>query len=154
MDLLKLVALDEDDLAVMSAHVQDATVKVGEILWRPAERRLVMGLDRFDWEAANGAAPAYQRRRAALRFERVLSCKCRNVLAADKDKILNLLAVEFVASDAPAGAVFLMFEGGAVLRLEVECLEAEVVDLGPVWTAECCPSHAEDKPAETDARPS
>ncbi len=59
-----------------------------------------------------------------------------------KDRVLNLLAVEFAETDAPAGTVILTFSGGGMLRLEVECLECELADLGPVWTTTCCPDHA------------
>lgn len=144
MDALKLIALDRDDIEVVSAHLQDAVVRAADIHWRPGERRLVVGLDRFDWEAAGGAAPQYRRRRAALRFERVRACQCREVDAARKDGALNLLAVSFDESDAPGGRVILTFSGGAALRLEVECLEAELVDLGPAWVTEACPCHAVD----------
>lgn len=139
-DPLKLIALDGDDLEVVSAHLQDSALKTGEVLWRPAEKRVVIVLDRFDWEAAQGTS-TWQRRRAALRFERVLSCKCKGVDCGDKEKSLNLLAIDFAETDIPAGIVTLMFEGGAALRLEVECLEAELADLGPVWAADCCPDH-------------
>jgi hypothetical protein len=139
-DPLKLIALDKDDLEVMSAHLQDSAIKTGEVLWRPNEKRVVIVLDRFDWEAAQGTS-TWQRRRSALRFERVLSCKCKGVDCDDKGKSLNLLAVDFAEQDAPAGVVMLMFEGGVAFRLEVECLEAELADLGPVWAADCCPEH-------------
>jgi len=142
MEQLKLIALDTDDLAVVSAHLQDSDVKVGEILWRPKENRLVMALDRFDW-VTNGKDAGCWRRKAALRFERVMACQCKNVLSAQKDKVLNLLAIDFAESDAPAGTVTLMFEDGAMLRLEVECLEVELADLGPVWAVDCCPGHSE-----------
>jgi len=142
MDLLKFVVLDEEDLEVVSAHVQDAVVKASDILWRPQQKRMVLPLHRFDWEAAQSAAAEYRRRAAALRFERVLSCKSRQV--DGKDAVLNLLAVEFAETDAPAGVVTLTFSGGAALRLEVECLEAELADLGPTWTAAACPAHAVD----------
>src|SRR6266851_5331215 len=92
MDLLKLIALDNDDVEVISTHLQDAVLKIGDIVWRPAERRLVVGLNRFDWEAAIDAPPNFRRRRAAL-------------------------------------------------RLQVECLEAELADLGPTWTTAACPNH-------------
>jgi hypothetical protein len=144
MELLKLVALDRDDLEVVSTHLQDATVSVGDVLWRPAERRLVIGLARFDWEASLGQSPQLQRRRTALRFDRVNAMKCRNVDCKDKQAMLNLLAVEFAENDPPGGIVTLIFSGGAALRLEVECLECELVDLGPVWAATCCPTHADD----------
>ncbi|HZP75433.1 MAG TPA: DUF2948 family protein [Pseudolabrys sp.] len=151
MDLLKFVALDTDDLEVVSTHLQDAVVKVADVLWRPQERRLVIGLNRFDWEAANGDCSGYRRRRAALRFERVLSCKCRDVNPAGKDAMLNLLAIEFAPGEPPAGVVLLSFSGGATLRLEVECLEAELADLGPEWTVVGCPEHGVGSPAKQSA---
>ena len=144
MDPMKLVALDRDDIEVVSTHVQDAVVKVADIHWRPAENRMVVALNRFDWELANGAEPQYRRRRSALRFDRVLACKCRNVSPKDKNTVLNLLAVEFAETDAPAGVVTLFFSGDAALRLEVECLECELADLGPVWTTVQCPAHPDE----------
>ena len=144
-DLLKFVVLDEEDLEVVSTHLQDAVVRVSDVLWRPAEKRFVVALNRFDWEGAQSDQPELQRRRAALRFERVLSCKCRSVDPAGKDDVLNLLAVEFAETEAPAGVVTLIFSGGGALRLEVECLEAELADLGPVWAAAGRPMHAVDE---------
>jgi hypothetical protein len=148
MDLLKFVVLDEEDLEIVSTHLQDAVVKTADVLWRPHEKRLVVVLNRFDWESAHAAEPEYRRRRAALRFERVLSCKGRAVDSAGSDETLSLLAVEFSESDAPSGLVTLIFSGGAEVRLEVECLEAELVDLGPSWTAAGRPVHevVDEKP--------
>lgn len=147
VDELKLVALDRDDVAVVSAHVQDALVRVGDILWQPHEHRFVMALSRFDWIAAAGANPErgqkpdYRRCRTALRFDRVLSCKCRGIEQSDKEARLNLLAVEFAERDAPAGMITMTFSGSGVIRLEVECLEAELADLGEILAAETCPNH-------------
>jgi hypothetical protein len=158
MDQLKLVALDRDDIEVVSAHLQDAVLKAADIHWRPAERRVVIALNRFDWEAANGGAPDFRRCRTALRFERVLACKCRNLDAHAKDQTLNLLAVFFDESDSPGGTVTLTFSGGGALRLQVECLEVELADLGPAWSTECCPEHAVDETAHderiVDTKPS
>jgi hypothetical protein len=153
MDAIKFVVLDEEDLEVASTHLQDAVVKVADVLWRPREKRVVVALNRFDWERADDPDHEYHRRRAALRFERVLSCKCRQVDPARKDAILNLLAVSFDEADAPAGTVTLTFSGGATLRLEVECLEAELADLGPSWSTAACPAHADaDKRAAKSGR--
>jgi len=147
MEPLKFIALDKEDLEVVSTHLQDAAVKVADVHWRPQEKRLVMGLDRFDWLAASSSHPELRRRRAALRFERVLGCKCnKHVNPAGKDEVLNLLAVEFEETSAPAGVVTLIFSGGPVLRLEVECLEAELCDLGPTWAAATFPKHADEGP--------
>jgi hypothetical protein len=144
MDLMKLIAFDRDDIEVVSTHVQDAVVKVADIRWRPAEQRLVVALNRFDWEAANGSEPQYRRRRSALRFDRVLACKCRNLRPTDKNAVLNLLAVEFTETVPPSGVVTLSFSGGAALRLEIECLECELADLGPTWSTVQCPAHPDD----------
>ena len=142
MDQLKFVVLDEEDLEVASARLQDAVVRVSDILWRPQEKRVVVALNRYDWEGAQGDHPEFRRRRAALRFERVLTCKCQKVDPAHKDGVLNLLAVEFSETEAPSGVILLEFSGGATMRLEVECLEAELADLGSSWTAAHCPAHA------------
>jgi len=141
MQPLKLIALDPDDIAVVSTHLQDAVVKLADIVWLPAEHRLVIGLNRFDWEACGCEDPCYKRRRTALRFDRVMALRCRNVDCKAKDTVLNLLAVEYDETDAPAGTVTLIFSGGAALRLEVECLECELTDLGPTWDAKARPEH-------------
>jgi hypothetical protein len=145
VDELKLVALDRDDIEVVSAHVQDALVRVADIFWQPRDHRFVMALNRFDWIGAADpkaiSKPDYRRCRTALRFERVLSCKSRNLDQSNKFARLNLLAVEFAMREAPAGVVTMTFSGGGVIRLEVECLEAELADLGETFTADACPNH-------------
>jgi hypothetical protein len=152
LDQLKFVVLDEEDLEIVSTHLQDAVVKVSDVLWRPQENRLVVALNRFDWESAQAAKPQYRRRRSALRFERVMSCKGRDMNPASTDGVLNLLAVEFSETDGPSGVVTLTFSGGAALRLDVECLEAELADLGPSWTTATCPAHAVEEQAAPKAR--
>ena len=143
-DELKLIALDKDDIKVVSAHVQDAIVKVGDIFWQSRDHRFVMALNRFDWVSAvdaKGQSANYRRCRTALRFERVNACKCRNLNQSDKNALLNLLAVEFSENNAPAGVVSLIFSGGGVIRLDVECLEAELADLGEAAAVALCPDH-------------
>ncbi len=148
MEELKLVALDKDDIEVVSAHVQDALVRVADIFWQPHEHRFVMALKRFDWMNAvdaggikDGHSQDYRRCRTALRFERVNACKYRNLDQTRKDATLNLLAVEFAERDGPAGIITLTFSGGGAIRLDVECLEAELADLGEVYSAMACPDH-------------
>jgi hypothetical protein len=89
-----------------------------------------------------------RRRRAALRFERVRTCRCRNVDAEGRGDILNLLALDFAEHDPPGGVVTLTFSGDAALRLEVECLEVELVDLGPAWSARGRPDHPDREAKE------
>jgi hypothetical protein len=130
-DPLKLIALDADDLAVISAHVQDARVETGDIVWRQAEKRLVLGLHRPDWEQTLEGETAPRRMIAALRFDRVLACKSRNIDLEAPDAALELLGIEFYPGPAPSGSAVLMFSHGALLRIDVECLECELTDLGP-----------------------
>ena len=111
----------------------------------------MLGLDRFDWQAWNASNPecAAAARRCASTAS--LACKCKQVKPDGKDTVLNLLAVEFEATDAPAGVVTLMFSGGPMLRLEVECLEVELVDLGPTWSADT-PADPATRRMQPDAR--
>jgi hypothetical protein len=146
MQPLKLLALDQDDLHIVAAHLQDAVIKVADVHWWPSERRLILVFNRFDWEQAYSDEPKYQRRRSALRFERVAACKACKITPTNKDAVLNLLNIEFAEEDLPAGCITLTFSGGIAMRLQVECIEVELVDLGPVWQA-ACPQHLDDAPA-------
>jgi hypothetical protein len=127
---LKLIALDADDLAVISAHVQDARVQTADIIWRQGEKRLVVGMSRLDWEQTLSGETAPRRLVAALRFDRVLSCKSRNIDMGTPDTALELVGIEFHPGDAPSGSAVLLFNHGGALRLDVECLECQLTDLG------------------------
>jgi hypothetical protein len=142
-DRLRLIALDTEDLDVVSAHVQDAVGKVGDVKWMPREKRFAIGLNRFVWdnEAGSGRRRTHQRRRAALHFERVESVQCTGIDKDRPEQVLSLLAVQFVPGDAPAGEVVMVFAGSASFRLAVECLEAQLTDLGPAWSTEHAPRH-------------
>jgi hypothetical protein len=130
-DRLKLIALDADDLAVVSTHVQDARVQAADIIWRQAEKRLVVGMNRLDWAQTlhGGAEP--RRLVSVLRFDRVLACKSRRIDLGAPDAVLELIGIEFHAAEPPGGSVVFLFSHGGALRLDVECLECELTDLGP-----------------------
>ena len=127
---LKLIALDADDLAVISAHVQDARVQTSDIIWRQHEKRLVIGMNRLDWEQTLAGEAEPRRLIAALRFDRVLSCKSRNIDLDAPETTLELLGIEFHPTESPGGSAVLLFAQGGALRLDVECLECELTDLG------------------------
>src|SRR4051812_21409205 len=130
MAQLKLFALDADDLAVISAHVQDARVHTGDIIWRQGEKRLVIGMSQLDWEQTLSGETTPSRLIAALRFDRVLACKSRNIDLQAPEPVLELVGIEFHPGEAPGGSAVLMFAQGGALRLDVECLECELADLG------------------------
>jgi hypothetical protein len=142
MNPLKLIALDEEDLAVVSSLLQDAVVRVADMTYVPGQKRFAAVLNRFEWEKAMGGdSKDYRRRRTALRFDRVFGAKMKNVKLSASDRVLSLLAVSFEAGDKPAGHVTLTFSGGASIQLQVECIEVELRDLGPEWRARSKPEH-------------
>lgn len=141
-DRLKLLAMDDEDLAVISAHVQDAVLKVADLVNLPKERRFAIGMNRFTWEKADGARRNFERRRAALTFDRVLSVKTSHIDRDRPEAVLELLAVGFEPEgEAPAGNVMLYFAGGGAIRIAVECIEARLADLGTAWATRSKPSH-------------
>jgi hypothetical protein len=127
----RLIALDEDDLAVISAHVQDAHVRVADIVWRQDQNRLVIGMRRPDLDKAMDGETSPCRLIAALRFDRVLACRARNIDPAARDAVFELIGVEFQPGQPPGGTATLYFSGGGLLQLDLECVECELANLCP-----------------------
>ncbi len=136
----KFAALDAEDLAVVSAHMQDAVLLVGDMSFRKAAKQFALVANRFAWDAEEDC----QRRRTGLHFDRVLAVKTQNIRIAEKDAVLSLLSIGFKEADAPSGDVLLTFSGGGTVRLTVECLECQMQDLGPAWPAAHVPAHKLD----------
>ncbi len=154
MQPLKLVALDSEDLEVLSAHLQDAVLRVGDIAYVPAKNRFALIVNRFDWEGAaekDKRGKKFERRRSALRFDRVLALQALGIDQGAKNAVVELLAVQFEETQEPEGYITLVFAGGGAIRLHVECIEAEMMDLGPVWRTKRMPEHGEsaDEQAES-----
>lgn len=139
---LKLIALDAEDLSILSAHLQDSVLRVGDIAYQPADKRFALIANRFDWAEAHDK----QRRRTGVRFERVLSVKRSGIDPSAKEATLSLLAITFEPAEPPAGAITLVFSGEAAIRLDVECIEAELRDLGAAWAAAKVPKHPAERP--------
>lgn len=153
MPKLKLIAFDDDDLRVVSAHLQDAIVRVGDLVLLPKERRFAAALNRFDWASALTAGQSQQpnaRRQTALRFERVLGARRTGFDPGQPEQALVLLTISFErrGEEDPGGTVTLTFAGQAAVQLDVECLEAEMRDLGPRWATKSRPKHPLDESSE------
>jgi Protein of unknown function (DUF2948) len=125
---------------VISAALQDAVGKVGDIRWEPAARRLTLLLNRYQWEAGERAR---RRVRAALQFGDVLEVKARRIRREAPDAVLSLMALTFEPAGAedPGGVVTLAFAGGGDLRLTVEAIEALLADVSPPWPTPRSPRH-------------
>lgn len=151
MDSLRLDGVDEDDLAIISAHCQDAIVRAEDCRFSEGEHRFVIPMNRFVWERAQErfrfkvfSRPDYERRRAVLHFDRVLGVKRHGVDPQAADQVLSLLAIRFSAGDAPSGSIELVFAGGSAIRLDVECVEARLTDLDAAWSTTARPDHEAD----------
>ncbi len=141
-ELLRLAAVDEEDLSVLSAYVQDAVLKVADLIYLPRENRFAAAMNRFTWEKEDGRRRDHERRRAALTFDRVMRVRTAGLDRNQPDSVLELLAVSFAATEAPAGQIVLIFAGGAMVELDVEVIEARLADLGAAWATSARPHHA------------
>jgi hypothetical protein len=139
--LLKLAAEDAADLEIIGAAVQDALVRVGDVSFDRKARRFAMLVNRFRWEEAGEAGP-FARVRAALSFESVLNARSRNVRQDSDDALALVLSIAFVPDeDPPGGVVKLVLAGGGEIELDVECLDAVLLDMGNAWRTPRRPDH-------------
>jgi len=166
---LRLKALDAEDLAVVSAALQDAIVAVGDMGWQPDGRRFAMGVNRFMWEAAPDEEPAaepagpndgsgdepgpdgpvHYRTHCGVRFESVRRVVTRGLDLGERSRLLELLAVDGAAG-AGGAALRLVFAGGAEIRLEAEAIACLLEDLGTPWPTLRRPRHEIEDAAESD----
>jgi hypothetical protein len=140
---LKLIALDTEDLEVVSAHVQDAVIRVADMGFARTDRRFALLMNRFDW-AGDKPRDKGLRKRAALHFDGVTHAAFAGFDPASPEGVLELLDIHFQATDAPSGIVELRFAGGGTVRLSVDYLEARLSDLGAAWAAAAKPAHRLD----------
>lgn len=151
---LKLLALDAEDLGIVSAHCQDAVALSAEMSFSPRDGRFVLVMNRFVWESAErprrfafSRRRDYERRRSVLHFDRVTRVRQSGVSIGDLEQVVSLLAIRFEPAEEPSGTVELVFAGGAGVRLDVECIEAQLTDLGAAWSTTNRPDHDRDDPA-------
>ena len=145
MSHLKLVALDSDDLQIVSSCCQDAVLKIGDLQYLGNENRFLLSINRFVWETAEAGKKSYERRKAMLHFERVESVQVQGINRQEKDMILSLLAITFEPGEEPGGTVELVFAGDGAIRLKVECIEAQLCDMPAAWETKSLPVHADDQ---------
>ncbi len=137
-DALKLLARDEEDLAVISAVLQDALIPVSEMAYLPEEQRFALVANRFRWEAPGNRRPRenLERRLAGLSIGSVTAVRRRGFNPGDPERILALLAMRRVA-----GALQLDFAGGASIQLETSEILCHLDDLSEPWPTRWQPRH-------------
>jgi hypothetical protein len=132
---LRLLAHDAEDLEIVSAALQDAVAKVGDIHYQAGARQLTLAANRFRWEAKG------ERVRAALQLGGVLAVKAKKVRREAKDAVIEILAVTFEPGEAPGGAVVFALAGGGEIRCEVECIDMVLADVSQPWPTRKTPAH-------------
>lgn len=138
---LRLRAEDKEDLAVLAAAIQDAAFVMGDIVYDPKARRLSAQLNRFRWEAPRKRGP-YERVRSVLAVETVLSVRSRNVRLGVADAAGVILDARFEPGTVePEGAIVFSLGGGGEIRLDVECIDATLTDIGEPWLTPRRPDH-------------
>jgi hypothetical protein len=139
---LKLLAQDAEDLAVISAALQDAVARVGDIALSPNGRSLTIALNRFRWEAGGRkAARAGERVRTGLQINDVLAVKSLRLRRDAPDAVVSLLSLDFEPAEAPGGVIVLTLSGGGQLRVTVDCVDAVLADVSEPWPTPRRPVH-------------
>ena len=144
---LKLRAEDADDLAVLSACLQDALVPVRDLAYVPDQKIFVFVANRFRWESGSRPVPGERQRiLCAVTFSAVAGVSYRGFRRSDEDRILALLAIRAEAESVGATAILLEFSGHAAIRLEVERIQCRAKDLGEPWPTPWHPRHDAEEP--------
>ncbi|WP_337184245.1 DUF2948 family protein [Shinella sp.] len=142
MDSLKLLALDTEDLSVVSAHLQDAVFKTDGLAYDARHHVFSLAVNRFVWEKAAGRGKAFERRRAAIAFKRVNAVRSIGIDRKDSEAVFSLLAVDFKPNgEGPDGTITLVMSGNASIALDVECVEVQLADTGGAWETSLKPRH-------------
>jgi len=142
---LHLRAEDDEDLTVIAAAVHSAVAKVGDIAYQPTERRFAVMMNRFRWERSDAGSDAFaatdQRIRAALRFDYVTGVQARGIDHRARDRVLELLTISARTDDENGAEVNLVFAGDATIRLQLECIDLSLDDIGAPWQTGRRPNH-------------
>ena len=148
---LRLGIETPEDLEIASALVQDAVGLTGEISWMPKRRRLALLVNRFRWEdhtQAERQARDFERVRSALVFDNVLAVRANGLDPSDRDTVFSILRLGFEMTEEPSGTVSLALAGDGALALDVEVLNARILDLTRPWAATRAPDHKLDEIGE------
>ncbi len=149
---LRLRAEDAEDVTVLAACLQDATLRAADMTFQPKQRRFVMVLNRFRWEDENRVdargklvrALPHVRVPAGLHFDGVLKVQSTGIDRMDAKAPLELLSIiAEPLGEEPSAVLTLVFAGGGAVRLEVECVDAQMQDLGTPYPVRRAPKHKE-----------
>ena len=141
---LKLIARTEEDLRVVSAHLQDSIANVSDIASLEKNKIFLMQLNRFMWEdIEKGVFRKNKRIRTVLKFENVIKVLSKNINQSKKDKFLDFLTIETIQMPDNNYEMKIVFAGDAIIRVVSEVIEVTLDDQGDAWDTKNMPKHTE-----------
>ena len=139
---LKLIAKTQDDLSVVSAHLQDSIVNISDIANLIKNKIFLMQLNRFMWEdIEKGVFRKNKRTRTILKFENVINVSKKNINLKNKERFLDFLAIESNLLPDKSYEINLIFSGDTMIRVEAEVIEVTLDDQGSPWESKVKPKH-------------
>ena len=139
---LKLIARTEDDLRVVSAHLQDAIVNTSDIANLEKNKIFLMQLNRFMWEdVEKGVFRKNKRIRTILKFENVIKAVSKNINQSKKDKFLDFLTIETNIMPDNNYEMKIVFSGDSIIKVISEVIEVTLDDQGEAWDTKNIPKH-------------
>ena len=139
---LKLIAKTEEDLRVVSAHLQDSIISVSDVANLKKNKIFLMQLSRFMWEdVEKGVFRKNKRIRTILKFDNVLNVFSKNINQLKKDKFLDFLAIETNRMPDNNYEMKIIFAGDSIIRIVAELIEVTLDDQGDAWETKNKPKH-------------
>ena len=139
---LKLLATSDEDLKVISAHLQDAIVLPNEIANLKKNRIFLIQLNRFMWEdVEKGVFRKNKRTRTVLKFDNVISVSSKNVNTLNKKNFLDFLTIESKLLPDKSYEIKLIFSGNAIIKINAEVIDVTIDDQGSPWESKTTPKH-------------
>ena len=139
---LKLIARTEEDLRVVSAHLQDSIASTSDIASLKKNKIFLMQLNRFMWEdVEKGVFRKNKRIRTILKFENVLNVLSKNITQNKKNNFLDFLAIETIKMPDNNYEMKIIFAGDSIIRIICEVIEVTLDDQGEAWDTKNKPKH-------------
>ena len=139
---LKLLAKNQDDLKVISAHLQDSIVTVKDIIFLKQNRTFIMIVNRFMWEdIEKGVFRDSKRIRCAIKFEEVVKVESKNINQKNRNKPLECLAIKSSIAEDESHKIKIFFAGDSIITIIVEVINVILQDLGKSWNVKHIPKH-------------
>ena len=141
---LRLIARTEDDLKVVSAHLQDSIANISDMANLVKNKIFLMQLNRFMWEdVEKGVFRKNKRIRTVLKFENVINVHSKKINQSKKDKFLDFLTIETNRMPDNNYEMKIVFSGDSIIKVISEVIEVTLDDQGDSWDTKNMPKHME-----------